>query len=378
MSLEYLLKIKPMIDDKTASDMERRLSTRFEKMGRKMGRAMSKSLRFAMTGGAIGMVLNQVLAPLEEIDRRINETLAKASDIKTRAAQFGSNAAQLMRLESAAEAKGVDKNMLTTMMVRFQAQQNEAKEAKKRGEAHYLANYTDENNTVTAMQQFFDYISNIQDPQKQAEEFAKVFGSKMIGRTAEFVTAKDLRQTAQYTTGSASDSEIETTINRGAQLQSLQAKSKARNSFLNTMEAAKRIDENKIKMQTDYELHKNARENEKITRYDTMKALQETADELMDLLQKNLGALAPTLKLLVELITKIYEFISGPLQIVLDTVNEGIIRLLDFLHIRKMTQQERKKYEKTAEKRGETTQETLRNTATNYTDAGDYNKTDNY
>ena len=184
----YIIKVLPMLDTASTQRMEATLSRRFSGVARKFGRGLSNATRLALTGGAIGAgfvaLSAAVLNPLREADQKINDILAKADNIGTRSKQFGTTNADYFALQSVANNKGVSEGDLTNMLSRVQNLIGEA----KLGKDNVLSNFKGETDMMQALLKIKDNLNNITDNEKRAAMENDIFGSKLSGKAAEFMS----------------------------------------------------------------------------------------------------------------------------------------------------------------------------------------------
>lgn len=187
--MSYILKVQPMLDATKARQIETALTRRFANVARKFGRGLNNAMRFGITGGVIGasfaMFSNAILNPLREADQKINDILAKADNVGTRAKQFGSNEADYFALQSVAAFKGVQETDLINILTRMQTMIGNA----ALGEENALLNYKNEKNMVKVFLEVVKELNKLNDTEKSAIQ-AQIFGQKAVGKLAEF-TDKD-------------------------------------------------------------------------------------------------------------------------------------------------------------------------------------------
>lgn len=181
----YILKVQPMLDAAKARQIETTLTHRFTNVARKFGRGLKNAMRFGLTGGAIGagfaMLSNAILNPLREADQKINDILAKADNIGTRAKQFGTNEADYFALQAVAALKGVQEADLVNILTRMQTMVGDA----ALGEKNALVNYKDETNMVKVFLDVVKELNKLNDTEKSAMQ-AQIFGQKAVGKLADF------------------------------------------------------------------------------------------------------------------------------------------------------------------------------------------------
>lgn len=184
-----ILKIVPKVDQSGLNQMERSLTTRFQKIAKGFG----KGLKAAVTGGGIatllalaGSAIDKLLNPLKETQEAIDRILGKADDISTNAKQFGTTSGKLFKLQQFGVANGLDPEALSVLIGKFQAAVAEAKaDPKKDTSVRKFAGMED------MAEGFFEFIQGIQKLPKAQQVLVQqeVFGEKQILKMSDFMNS---------------------------------------------------------------------------------------------------------------------------------------------------------------------------------------------
>jgi hypothetical protein len=274
-----LVKVQPILDETKAKKIEDSLVRRFQRVSKTFGGGLRNAVKFGLTGGAIGLAMGALLDPIKEADEKLNSTLAKASDIKTRAAQFGSESADYLALQTVAQSKGVDQATLISMLTRIQQKIGEAKQ----GQDNELAEFKNETDIVGAFVKILDSLNvygKKEGNEKRAYLEGQIFGSKSVGKL-ETLFQSDINKLAQiFTSGRTKELDAKE-IDRISGLEEKQSKARAKREYADFFDAGKMITAKSIILQDKHERNKNELVNKKLSNYEMYAQLQETADKLL-------------------------------------------------------------------------------------------------
>jgi hypothetical protein len=275
----YILKVQPMLDNSKLKQMETTLSRRFSNVARKFGSGLKNALRLGLTGGAIGasfaLLSNALLNPLREADEKINAILAKAGDIKTRAAQFGINEADYFAFQASAASKGIDEGSLITILTRMQTMIGEA----RAGKENALIQYKDESNMVKVFIGVSKALQKITDNEKRVKIEAEIFGGKAVGRLENFIMSDIEANTWKLTKGYIKN-KVNQELRRQAQLEQEQQFMATRRAVDEQINTGKKTNFQAIKQQDEAARLDNRRTAGNIERYKYLAGINNKLQEL--------------------------------------------------------------------------------------------------
>ena len=271
----YILKVRPMLDPGAASKIETTLTRRFATVARKFGRGLQTATRFALTGGAIGasfaLLSNAILNPLREADQKINDILAKADNIGTRARQFGANEADYFALETVAASKGVEAGDLINILTRMQTMVGDA----KLGQKNALLNYRNETNIVKVFLDVVKELNKLNNNEK-AKMQAEIFGQKAVGKLAEFTDKKFNIEAASRSLMRSAGATRRTVENRTEQLGNLedyQSRLRQITATQDYLSSGRSITKAAVEAQSTAEKNQNQRISNYVEMYDYLAKL---------------------------------------------------------------------------------------------------------
>lgn len=274
-----LVKVQPILDEAKAKKIENSLVKRFQKVSKTFGSGLKNAVKFGLTGGAIGLVMGALLNPIKEADEKLNSTLAKASDITTRAKQFGSTSVDYLALQTVAQSKGVDLGTLISCLSRIQQKIGEAKQ----GEDNELSEFKNETDIVSAFVKILNSLNvygKKEGNEKRAYLEGQIFGSKSVGKL-EILFQADINKLAQmFTSGHTREGDTKE-INRISGLEAKQSELGAKREYDDFFYAGKEITVNSVISQDKHEKNKNELANKKLSNYEMYASMQETVDKLL-------------------------------------------------------------------------------------------------
>lgn len=141
-----ILKIKPVLDTSTASQMEQSLSARFARVAQRFGGGLRAVIKGSFLGISLGLI-SRLLNPIEALEEKIKKILGEGTDVKELADKFGSSPGQLKQLQDVAQSLGVNPDQFKDMLTKYADAVDKAREE--------LANpFAERSESTTALKQF--------------------------------------------------------------------------------------------------------------------------------------------------------------------------------------------------------------------------------
>jgi hypothetical protein len=290
-----ILKIIPKLDDSALRTMEKALGGRFARVAKKFG----KGLIGALTGGGllgIGLSLvNKLLNPLKETQDAIDKTLKSADDLVTNAAQFGTTAGNLAKLQALGQSTGLTPENINMLISKFQTSVAESKANPNAIGANIVSQFTGEKDTAKA---FFEFIQSLQkmDKNQQVLVQTQVFGEKQILKMADFLQS-DFKELSKSFDKFDTD-KLTKDINKAGALSDLTDKLSAIRGLEDLQKKSKLLNEGVVTSrdrQLRVELDK---ENQRIQSYQSLATISLASDKILGIVEK--GFLS-----LTDLVTKV-------------------------------------------------------------------------
>lgn len=288
------LKIRPQLEPKDLSAMERSLNSRFARVAKRFGSGLVTALKGGgITAAAIALI-DKLLNPLKEVQESIERTLNTADQATTQAGQFNTTSGSLFRLQRFAQAKGLDPNELNVLITKFQGAVAQAAADPSKRTA--VSNYIGKKDTAEA---FFEFIQAVQklDPTKRTLVQQEVFGEKQILKMAEFLQA-DFAQLDRMLGGPTAE-ELTKSLEKLGMIEDVQSALRARRELLDIEKKSKLIGPNQL-----YELNRGEdlelqRENKRLAQFDDLKKISIASDKVVKMLEDFFLKLAPQLAVIL-------------------------------------------------------------------------------
>jgi uncharacterized protein YbjQ (UPF0145 family) len=159
-----ILKIKPVLDDSTAKQMEVSLHARFARVAGRFGSGLKAVVKGSILGISLGL-LNKILNPIEELDTKIKALLGHGTDVAELADRLGAPAGEVEQLRNVAESFGVKPDKFNEAIVHFADAVEKAREElanpfqDKSPSTLVLAQFAKETNLVKS---FRDFATSLQ------------------------------------------------------------------------------------------------------------------------------------------------------------------------------------------------------------------------
>lgn len=271
-----VLKIDPQLDSAAASNMERNLTSRFSKISKRFANGLGKAM---ITGGLVGAALgfvSKILNPLKETQEVINRMLSKSDDLVVNAAQFGTTAGKLLKLQSLGKATGLEPAALFMLISKFQNSVAEAKADPSKETS--VRNFVDIPDTADA---FFEFMQSLRRMNTDAQIIVQkeVFGEKQILKMSEFLNiAKPQQMFDEMGVGASTN--YDKPLTHLSNLNSEKNKMAAGAEAWDFIAKAQQIDLEMVKAEANRNLVEMGRENLRIKEYETLKGVDNKLEEL--------------------------------------------------------------------------------------------------
>lgn len=298
--LREFFRLTPRIENVDLNRMERSLNRRFARVARRFGRGMMTALR---GGGAVGMAigaLNRILNPLQATQEAIDKLLNQGNDLVTNAQQFNTTAGKLFKLQTFAQATGLEDTQLFDMMRRFQRAVAEA-EARP-NQASSVRAFVGSNDMAEA---FFEFVQSLNklDRNQQVLVQREVFGERATLRMADFLRA-DFEKLGQRL-GLRGSEQYTGRFERASGLAELDRELRARREAESAFSQAGELSEAVIR-QRDIEARKQEDQNRKrIQSYEDLNTIQERMNTVIRQMENLLTMAGRAISRLDDLTNKI-------------------------------------------------------------------------
>lgn len=113
-----ILKIKPVLDNASAKQMESSLSGRFQKVSKRFGKGLMQVIKGSVLGISLGL-LNKLLNPIAALEEKIKTLLGQGTDITEMADQFNTTPGRLKQLQNVGQSLGVEPDELKDMLTKY-------------------------------------------------------------------------------------------------------------------------------------------------------------------------------------------------------------------------------------------------------------------
>lgn len=276
-----ILKVKPKLDSADASNMERSLNTRFKNVTKKFGGAL-KIAAVASLGSAF---VAQVLSPLKDVQGVLKNTLTKADDIVTFAAQFNTTPEKFAKLQALGKLKGLEPDSLNMLLTKFQSAVADTNaDPTKPSAVRQFANIPD---TADA---FFEFIQALKKmtPEQQNLVQQNVFGEKQILKMSEFLQS-DFKESMQMLS-KVNFKNVAVAAQSLEQLEGMQKQKETVNELQDLIQKSLVINSGTIESESLSQRLQNARENKQLADFRNINELNNQVEEMKEMLRSTTTA----------------------------------------------------------------------------------------
>lgn len=190
MSLNFIAKFQPMLDNNSVNKMEKDLHGRFKRVTDTFGKGLanagkniSKGLKFAMGAGGLLGIISLLTNPLNSVLEQLDATLKLADEVQTNATEYGVTPAQYSTLINVLKSKGIDEEAVAADIDILRALQQQAKE----GKDNTLSQFTNIAGGQQLYEEVLKSIMEIKDPTARYAKLEAIFGRKKAGKYRELL-----------------------------------------------------------------------------------------------------------------------------------------------------------------------------------------------
>jgi hypothetical protein len=122
-----ILRIKPVLDENSAKEMESSLSSRFTRIAGTFGKGLKGVIKGTVLGISLAL-LNKILNPIETLDEKIKGLLGQGTSITDLAERLGTSPGQLKQLQDVAASLKVTPEQFKEVITKFAEAVEKARE----------------------------------------------------------------------------------------------------------------------------------------------------------------------------------------------------------------------------------------------------------
>ncbi len=163
-----VLRIKPVLDESTAKNMETSLSSRFARVAGRFGSGLKSVIKGSVLGISLAL-LSKILNPIEALDEKMKSLLGHGTDVSDLAERFGTSSGKVKQIQDVAQSFGVAPDQLKEVMSKFADAIEKAREE--------MSNPFEEKSASTAIVAQFAKEKDIAESFKKFLVFLKQTGS---------------------------------------------------------------------------------------------------------------------------------------------------------------------------------------------------------
>lgn len=158
-----ILRVKPVLDEGTAKQMEVSLSSRFGRVASRFSSGLKAAVKGTVFGISLGL-LNRLLNPLEDLDNKIKGLLSSGTDFNDLADRFGTDSGNLKQLEDVAKSFKATPEQFREVLLKFSDAIEKAKEEVKNPlqersvSTQIVGRFLDEKDQVEGLKKFFQFL----------------------------------------------------------------------------------------------------------------------------------------------------------------------------------------------------------------------------
>lgn len=271
MAESYLITIKFAADNSTTKQTEKKLNSVFDRVTKRFKNGIGKigdqfKRMFTIGGAAAGLTLlmTRLLAPLAELNDRINTTLSRARDIRARAQGYGTDVKTYAALEGYANTAGISPETFNMMMSRVQT----GVAAAASGEKNALRNYSKETDIGKVIYNLMNSLSEETDLNRRTNIVNNIFGSRGAAQLTPLITG-GFKGLGDYVKG-LDFNKYEEAINKLATLETQQSQLAFIRDINDMIKKSTLITEETVKQQDENAQKRLDFENSQITAYQTI------------------------------------------------------------------------------------------------------------
>lgn len=182
-----ILRIKPVLDSASASQMENNLGGRFRRVTTRFGQGLKMAIKGSLLGISLGL-LARFLNPLEKMEEKIRKLLDEAKAQKDSAEDFGTSPGKLRAIQDVAGSIGVTPDTLKEMMGKYAGAIEKAREelqdptAKLSEGTQALRQFIGEKDMAES---FLQFVQSLKTQGNSGKGFDRFFGERENRRALE-------------------------------------------------------------------------------------------------------------------------------------------------------------------------------------------------
>lgn len=296
-----ILKIKPVLDSATASEMETKLQGRFTRVAKRFSTGLKNAIKGTVFGIGLGL-LAQLLNPLENIEKKIRSLLDDSKDVNDLAERFGAKGGELLQAQTIAKSANIPVEKFNELLTDFAKSVEQAREEAKTPTGVTSANATavekfiGEKDLVAA---FWEFLRSLQTEAKGSgrtdiladgtvikrsgqdiSEAAQkaVFGEIQYGAGKRLLNLDFERQNNKV--GLPNIIDIQKAVSKGSNLSDVEAAITAKNGIQNYIDTATKATS---EMVSSLQAIKQREEKQQIDQFNNFEQLKKGTQLISDL-----------------------------------------------------------------------------------------------
>lgn len=160
-----VLRIKPVLDESTAKQMESSLSARFARVASRFGSGLKSVIKGSVLGISLAL-LSKILNPIEALDTKLKSLLGHGTDVSDLAERFGTTGGKLKQVQDVAQSFGIAPDQLKEVMSKFADSVEKARDeianpfAEKSASTVIVGQFAKEKDLAEAFKNFLVFLKN--------------------------------------------------------------------------------------------------------------------------------------------------------------------------------------------------------------------------
>lgn len=161
--LTEILRIKPVLDESTAKQMEASLSARFARVAGRFGSGLKQVIKGSVLGISLAL-LSKILNPIEALDTKLKTLLGHGTDLSDLAEKFGTSPGKVKQLQDVAQSFGVTPDQFKEVITKFADSVEKARDElanpfqEKSASTVILGNIAKEKDLAEGFKQFLTFL----------------------------------------------------------------------------------------------------------------------------------------------------------------------------------------------------------------------------
>lgn len=315
-----LLRIKPVLDTATATQMEQSLSRRFARVAHRFRVGLQSVIKGTVLGISLGL-LAKLLNPLNELEEKVKKLLGEGKDLTELADRFGTTPGELKRLQDVSRSIGVSPEHFQDMLTKYAEAVEKAREelkntkpgAERSESTQIVREFVGEKDLARGFFQFIQSLKTVGftgDKGMQARLRAErgVFGSEQHGAARHFIEADFDREFKSL--GGPDVATLNDAIIKSSYLEGVRRKLQVQGETRDFLATTRRLSEGLVKEMQMAENRRNDRETKQLESFKDLQRAAQGIEELKGLIQ---GLSTMLTKGLGELVLQLQKLSQSPL-----------------------------------------------------------------